>query len=80
MRRYFCELAEEVLTRKMNWYNGISVDLKMVPGTMAEHYERRHEKWLLYLQLMKVNALAAKNVSMSALPKFLKWSMKNPNP
>ena len=64
----------------MNWYIGISVDLKMVPGTMTEHYERRHEKWLLYLQLKKVNAWAVKNVSMSALPKFLKWSMKNRHP
>jgi hypothetical protein len=54
-RRYFRELAEEVLTRKMNWYNGISVDLKMVFDTMTEHYERRHEKWLLFLLLMKVN-------------------------
>ena len=25
----------------------------MVPDTVTEHYERRHEKWLLYQQLMK---------------------------
>jgi len=35
-QRYFRELSEEVLTRKMNWYNGISVDLKMVTDTMTE--------------------------------------------
>jgi hypothetical protein len=35
-QRYFRELSEEVLTRKMNWYNGISVDLKMMTNTMTE--------------------------------------------
>jgi len=80
VRIYFCKLAEEVLTRKMNWYNGISVELKMVLDTMTEPYERRHEKWLLYLPLMRVNAWDVKNVWMFALWKFLKWSMKNHRP
>jgi len=49
----------------------------MVLGTMTEHYERRHKKWLLYLLLMRQSVWAVKNVLMSVLPKFSKWLMKN---